>query len=164
MRYFIVILSIGFFLTSCTKEVPETEKKQLKSYEEKNVRQTIENFTAAYNSNDIEKAVSFFESDYKGTVGDSEEITGLEALKNDLIQYRKQYAEGSWEINIEEIGISGEQAYVLTNSSFLMPDPIERKLNPIYSERAIRILKKQKNDGWKIYRYLATPTFTYDQK
>jgi ketosteroid isomerase-like protein len=159
-----VLLSAAFIFTSCTKDVPETEKKLLKSYEEKYVRETIQNFTSAYNSNDIEKAVSCFEADYKGIVGDAEEITGTDAVRNDLVQYRKQYPEGQWEITIDEITVSGDLAYVFTSGSFLMPDPIEHKMNPVYSERALRILKKQKDDGWKIFRYLAAPTFTYDQK
>ena len=45
-----------------------------------------------------------------------------------------------------------------------MPDVIEKNLNPIYSEKGIRILKKQKDGSWKIYRYVSTPIFTYDQK
>ncbi|PKL83053.1 MAG: hypothetical protein CVV24_06930 [Ignavibacteriae bacterium HGW-Ignavibacteriae-3] len=163
MRYLLLILAAGFFLSSCTKEVPETEKKLVKSLDEKYVRETIENYTASYNSNDIEKAVSLFEQDYKGTTGDAEDVVGVEALRNDLIQYRRQYPEGKWQININEINISGELAYVFTTGSFLMVDPIENKMNPVYSERTIKILKKQKNDGWKIYRSLAAPTFTYDK-
>ena len=164
MRYTFLILSILIIISACTKEVPETEKKLSKSLEEKYARETVENFIIAYNSNDIDKAVSFFETDYKGILTDSDDVTGLDALRNDLTNYRKQYPDGKWEIKIDEINISGETAYVFTSGSFLMLDPIEGKMNPIYSERAIRILKKQKNDGWKIFRYLATPMFSYDQK
>ena len=160
----IIFTSLLLIITACTKEVPETEKNLSKSLEEKSARETIENFVAAYNSNDIAKAVSFFEADYKGVVADSDDVVGLDALSNELVSYRKQYPEGKWEIKIDEILISGELAYVFTSGSFLMLDPIEKKMNPIYSERAIRILKKQKNDGWKIFRYLATPMFSYDQK
>ena len=160
------IISVMFLLiiTSCTKDVPETEKKFSKSLEEKSARETIENFVAAYNSDNIEKAVSSFEADYKGVVTDSDDVAGLDALRNELLSYRKQYPDGKWEIKFDEILISGELAYIFTSGSFLMPDPIEKKMSPIYSERAIRILKKQKNDGWKIFRYLATPMFSYDQK
>ncbi len=160
----IIFTSLLLIITACTKEVPETEKKISKALEEKSARGTIENFISAYNSNEIEKALSFFETNYKGIITDSDDIAGLDALRDDLIHYRKQYPDGKWEITFDEILISGELAYVFTSGSFLMLDPIERKMNPIYSERAIRILKKQKNDGWKIYRYLATPTFSYDQK
>lgn len=164
MRYTFLILSILIIISACTKEVPENEKKLSKSLEEKYARETVENFISAYNSNEIEKALSFFETNYKGIITDSDDIAGLDALRDDLIHYRKQYPDGKWEIIFDEILISGELAYVFTSGSFLMLDPIERKMNPIYSERAIRILKKQKNGSWKIYRYLATPMFSYDQK
>ncbi|MBA4407214.1 hypothetical protein C0389_08075 [bacterium] len=160
----LLLISFLLIITACTKEVPETEKKLSKSIEEKTVQETIENFVAAYNSNDIAKAVSLFETNYIGVVADSDDVIGLEALRDDLLHYRKQNPEGKWKITIDEILISGELAYVFTSGSFLMPDPIEKKMNPVYSERAIRILKKQKGDGWKIFRYLATPMFSYDQK
>lgn len=160
----ILILSIIILISACTKQVPEGEKKLSRSSEEMAVEQTIMNFIEAYNSNDIEKAITFFESDYRGVVSDSDDVVGLDMLRNDLIQYRKQYPGGKWEIRIDEVNISGELAYVFTSGSFLMPDPIEGKMSPIYSERAIRILRKQKNDGWVIFRYLATPTFSYDNK
>ncbi len=160
----ILILLTVVFISACTKQVPEGEKKLSRSSEEMAVEQTIMNFVEAYNSNDIEKAITFFESDYRGMVSDSDDVVGLDMLGNDLIQYRKQYPGGKWEIKIDEVNISGELAYVFTSGSFLMPDPIEDKMSPIYSERAIRILRKQKNDGWNIFRYLATPTFSYDKK
>lgn len=160
----LLLISFLLIITACTKEVPEAEKKLSKSIEEKTVQETIENFIAAYNSDDIEKAASLFETNYIGVVADSDDVIGIEALRADLIHYRKQYPDGIWKITIDEILISGELAYVFTSGSFLMPDPIEKKMNPIYSERAIRILKKQKGDGWKIFRYLATPMFSYDQK
>ncbi len=160
-------IAFAFFLiliAACTKEVPETEKKISRMHEEKSARETLENFITAYNSNEIEKALSFCDLNYKGMINDSDDLGGLDALREDLMHYRKQYPEGKWEIKIEEIIVSGELAYLLTKSSFLMLDPIEKKMNPIYSERAIRILKKQKSDGWKIYRFIATPIFSYDEK
>ena len=160
----LIFTSLLLIITACTKEVPEAEKKLSKSFEEKSARETVENFVEAYNSNDIAKAASFFENDYRGVAADSDDVVGIDALKNELITYKKQYPDGKWEIKIDEVFISGELAYVFTSGSFLMLDPIERKMNPIYSERAIRILKEQKNDGWKIFRYLATPTFSYVQK
>lgn len=160
----LLFASLLLIMASCTKEVPETEKKTSKLSEEKNALESVENFVAAYNSNDIAKAVTFFTADYKGIVADSDEVLGLDALKDDLSQYRKQYPEGKWELKIDEVHVSGELAYIFTSGSFLMPDPVEGKMNPIYSERAIRILKKQKNDGWKIFRYMATQMFSYDQR
>lgn len=164
MRSPFLILSLLIIISACTKEVPESEKRLTKSIEETSIRNAIENFAAAYNSNDIEAAILFFDRDYRGIVADSEDIVGLDALKNDLLQYRKQYPEGKWEIKIDELNVFGDFAYALCSGSFLMPDPIEKKMNPIYSERSIRIFKKQKDDGWKIFRYAAMPTFSYDQK
>lgn len=164
MRRSFLILSLIIIISGCTKEVPEGEKRLTKSIEETSVRKVIENYVAAYNSNDIEAAILFFDRDYRGIVADSNEIVGLDALKNDLLQYSKQYPDGKWEIKIDELNVFGDFAYALCSGSFLMPDPIEKKMNPIYSERGIRIFKKQKDDGWKIFRYVAAPTFSYDQK
>jgi ketosteroid isomerase-like protein len=75
----------------------------------------------------------------------------------------KHYPNGKWNIKCEEVNISGEFAYIMTIGSFMVFDPVEKKINPVYSERSIRILKKQKDGAWKIFRYIAVPAFTYDQ-
>jgi len=164
MRLIVAILMFLVLITSCTKDVPETEKKIIKTADEDNARKTIQNFVDAYNVNDLEKAMSFFDYDYKGVVADSDDLAGVAALRQELTNSQKKFPEGKWEIIIDEINISGEFTYLICNSSFLMPDVIEKKLNPIYSEKSIRILKKQKDGSWKIYRYVSTPIFTYDQK
>ena len=151
-------------VSGCTKDVPETEKRISKTLEEESIIQTIKDFVVAYNNNDIEKALSLFDSNYKGVAVDSDEFAGVDALRNELINNRKQYPEGKWEINVDEINISGEFAYILSSGSFLMPDVIEKKMSPVYSEKSIRILKKNKNGIWKIFRYVAVPTFSYDHK
>lgn len=164
MKTITTFIFAALIFSSCTKEVPEADRRQTKSAEEISAQKTIENFFAAYNSNDIETAISNCDVDYKGVVRDSDDLGNVAALKNDLIQYRKQYPEGKWEIKIDELNISGDFAYAVCSGSFMMYDPIEKKMNPIYSERSIRILKKQKNDGWKIYRYIGSPMFSYDSK
>lgn len=153
---------LAFTFSACTKEVREDEKKAAKTADEAAIREVIENYTTAYNAGDIETAVEFFDINYRGVVADSADIIGQDAIREDLLQYRRQYPEGKWKTRIEEITISDGYSYVLCASSFLMPNPIEQKLSPIYSERSIRILKKEKNQGWKFFRFLATPTFTYD--
>ena len=151
-------------IPACTKDVPEAEKKIIKTTDEDNARKTIQDFADAYNSKDLEKALSFFDLNYKGIVADSDDLAGVDALRNELINSQKKYPEGIWEIIIDEENISGEFAYFVCGGSFLMPDVIEKKMSPVYSEKSIRILKKQKDGSWKIYRYVATPIFTYDQK
>ena len=160
----LLFASLLLITAACTKEVPETEKKLSKSFEEKSVKETVDNFISAYNSGDVEKALSFVDPGYKGFATDSDDIEGLDSFRNDLNHYAKQYRDGKWEIKFDEVTVAGEIAYVLTSGSFLIPDPIEKKMSPIYSERALRILRKQKNDGWKIYIYMATPMFSYDEK
>ncbi|NJD22262.1 MAG: hypothetical protein FIA82_06275 [Melioribacter sp.] len=164
MRLIVATLTILILITSCTKDVPETEKKITKTTDEDNARKTIQNFVDAYNINDLEKAMSFFDSDYKGVVADSDDLAGVEALSQELVNSQKKFPEGKWELMIDEVNISGEFAYLICSGSFLMPDVIEKKSNPVYSEKSIRILKKQKDGSWKIYRYVSTPIFTYDQK
>ncbi|KAF0149936.1 MAG: hypothetical protein FD143_2660 [Ignavibacteria bacterium] len=161
-RSILISILLSFTFLSCTKEVRETERKSAKTADEVAIRELIENYTIAYNAGDIETAIEFIDINYRGVVADSSDIFGQDGLHEDLLQYRRQYPEGQWKTTIDEITIGDGYAYVLCSSSFLMPHPIEQKLSPIYSERSVRILKKEKPRGWKIYRYLATPTFTYD--
>ena len=164
MRLVVTLLMFLALITACTKDVPEAEKKIIKSADDDNARITIKGFADAYNRNDLEKALSFFDFDYKGVVADSDDLAGVNAYRNEIINSQKKFPEGKWEIKIDEGDISGEFAYFVCSSSFLMPDVIEKKLSPIYSEKSLRILKKQKDGSWKIYRYVSTPIFTYDQK
>ncbi|MCX7798522.1 MAG: nuclear transport factor 2 family protein [Melioribacter sp.] len=160
MKYLPLIFIV--ILLACTKEVPESEKKISKTVEEENIRKLINHFYTAYNSGDIETAVSLVDTNYKGIAPDSEDVNGFEAMAKELYQYRNEYPEGKWEINIEELFIENDLAYVIISGSFLMPDPIEKKMNPIYSERSVKILKKYKNEGWKIFRSFSIPTFSYN--
>jgi len=160
MKYAFLILIL--FVTACTKEVPESENRIAKTAEEEAIRKLIDHFYTAYNSGDIETAVTLIDENYKGMAADSDDVIGVEALTNELYQYRKEYPEGKWEIKIEELSVENNLAYVIIYGSFLMPDPIEKKMNPIYSERSIKILKKDKNEGWKIFRSLSIPTLTYN--
>jgi hypothetical protein len=34
-------------------------------------------------------------------------------------------------------------------------DPVEEKKAPVYSERSIKLLRKVKNEGWKIFKSLS---------
>jgi ketosteroid isomerase-like protein len=162
IRTILVLILLAITFSSCTKEVREDEKKSVKTADEAAIREIIENYTTAYNTGDIETASEFFDSNYRGVVADSSDITGPEGVREDLLQYRRQYPEGKWETKIDEITIGDGYAYVICSSSFLMQNPIDQKPSPIYSERSIRVLKKEKTEGWKIFRYLATPAFTYD--
>ncbi len=162
MKRFLSILTLMLMLISCTKEVPEGAKRVSKSEEEMNAARTIEDYFAAYNSGDIEKAISFCDFEFKEILPDSDDVVRINGLKNDLVRYKKQYPDGKWEISIEEVMISGDLGYVMAKGSFIMPGVNARNINPIYSERSIRILKRQKNNKWKIFRYIAVPTFTYN--
>ncbi len=160
MKYIPIILLL--FFTACTKEVPESERKISKAVDEEAIRKLINHFYTAYNTGDIETAITLIDENYKGIVPDSEDVNGIENLTNELYQFKNEYPEGKWEFNIEELLIENNLAYVIMSGSFLMPDPIEKKMSPIYSERSIKILKKEKNEGWKIFRSLSFPTFTYN--
>lgn len=163
MKRFLSIMSLMLMLISCTKEVPEGTKRVSKSADEINAARIVEDYFAAYNSNDIEKAISFCDSDFKEVLPDSDDVVGIDGLKNDLALYKKQYPEGKWEISIEEVMVSGDLCYVMAKGSFMMPGISTENMNPVYSERSIRILKRQKDNKWKIFRYIAVPTFTYDK-
>ena len=162
MKRLILIISLVLLIAGCTKQIPEGEKKISKTAEENNVINTIDGFISAYNSNDIKKVLSFFDNDFKGVIPDSDNVVGLTEVKNAFNSLMKHYPDGKWNIKCEEVNISGEFAYIMTFGSFMVFDPVEKKINPVYSERSIRILKKQKDGTWKIFRYIAVPAFTYD--
>ena len=164
MRYFFMIFLFAIIISSCTKNVPETEKKIATSVDEKNAGETILNFATAFNENNIEKAVSFFDLDYKGVVSDSDDLAGIDALRNDLDHIRQLYPDGKLEVSIDEGNTSADFAYFICTSSYMATDIIEKKLSPVYSEKSIKILRKGKEGSWKIYRSVSTPIFTYDQK
>lgn len=162
-KLFFLLFIIGFAI-SCTKEVPEREKKSGKSSEEAAVRKVIDDFFLAYNNGDVETAVVMLDQNYRGIVSDSIDVNGIDQAREDLLKYVRQYPNGKWQTNIEEITVGDNFAFVICSSSFMMPGPVENDLSPIYSERSIRVLRKDKIRGWTIFRYLATPTFTYDDK
>lgn len=153
---------LAALLISCTKEVPESNKKTAKNADDVAITKTIDEFFLCYNSNNIDSLSFYMDEDYKGFIPDSDDAVGALSTMNDLKQYRKRYPDGRWEYKIEEINVGGDIAEVLTTASFMNPGPISGKLNPLYSERSIRILKRHKEDGWKIFRYIAIPTFSYD--
>ena len=163
MNKLIIVISVILITAGCTKQTPEGEKIISKSIEENNVINTIDSFISAYNFHDIEKSISFLDLNYKGVVVDSDNVIDISEAKNAFYNLMKHYPDGKWNIKCEEVNISGEFAYVMTIGSFMVSDPIENKIVPVYSERSIRILKKQKEGTWKIFRYIAVPTFTYEQ-
>lgn len=162
MKRYLSFLLIIVFAVSCTKEVPEGTKKISKSADEVSAEKTVKDYFDAYNSTDIEKAISFCDPDFKEVLPDSDDIVKIEGLKNDLLRYQKQYPKGKWDVTYEEVTVSGDMGYVMTKGSFMMPGIKAGSMNPVYSERSIRILKRQKDGKWKIFRYIAVPTFTYD--
>jgi len=163
MKRLILIITILLIIAGCTKQRSEGEKEISKPNDENNVITTINGFISAYNSHNIEKAVSYLDLDFKGVVADSDNVVGVAEARNAFYSLMNHYPEGKWNIKCEEINISGEFAYVMTVGSFMVLDPVENKIIPIYSERSIRILKRQKEGIWKIFRYIAVPSFTYEE-
>jgi len=159
------LISFALLLTlvaSCTKEVPESEKRLAKSTSEKEIGVIIENFSEAYNSGDIDKISSYLSIDYSGFVQDSDSAINMNTYLNELKNLRKQHPESKLQLKIEEVNVSEELAAVRTFGSYMVPDPIEGKMNPVYSERSIKLLHKVKNEGWKIFRSLSIPAFSYE--
>jgi ketosteroid isomerase-like protein len=162
MKYAPLFLLIILF--SCTKEIPESNRKISKSAQENSVRAVVENYFLAFNNQDVESALFFIDPDYRGVVYDSSDIVGADALFADLSKNKNLFDGGKWSNEIEEIIVSGGIAYVRAASSFLKYDPIEKKDNPVYSEKSFRILRKQKDDSWKIFRYIAVNSFTFEME
>jgi ketosteroid isomerase-like protein len=162
MRKIFIFLLLTVFAVSCTKEVPETEKKSSKATYEKDIRKIIETYAQNFNSGNAEDAFMLFAEDFKAVVPDSDNTLDLTTYKDNLKGFRKQYPEGKLQIAIEEVLVSEELGTVQLFTSFMVPDVLNGKLAPAYSERSIIVLRKIKYDGWKIIRSLGTPAFSYD--
>jgi ketosteroid isomerase-like protein len=163
MKRLISFITILLIIAGCTKQKSEEVKEISKPIDENNVVNAINGFISAFNSHDIEKAVSFLDLDFKGVVADSDNVVGIFEARNAYYSLMNHYPEGKWNIKCEEVNISGDFAYVMTIGSFMVLNPIENKIIPVYSERSIRILKRQKEGTWKIFRYIAVPAFTYEE-
>lgn len=161
-RFLIILLGVAL-ITSCTKDVPENEKKIARTINESDVRTAIENFTNNYNSGNLEAAAAFLSDDYKAIIPDSDEAINKENYIKEITLLNQQYPDGKWEVKIEEIVLGEDLAIATVLSSFMLPNPIENNMAPSYSERSLKILKKIKNDGWKIIRSSSVPTFTYEE-
>ncbi len=155
---FILLLTL---VVSCTKEVPESEKKLVKSTSEKEIKDVLESFVASFNSGEFDKIPSYFTDDFGAFIPDSDSAINLEEYKNELNKLRKRYPEVKLQVNVEGVYVSEDLAAAQTFSSYLANDPVEGKMSPVYSERSIKLLRKTKNDGWKIFKSLSIPAFSY---
>ena len=161
MKKFILLAMLIAFTASCTKEVPESEKKIARSTSEKEVTSLIDSFVVSFNSGIFEKMPSYFTNDYGGYTPDSDTALGPAQYKNELQKLRNRYPDGKLQVNVENVYVSEDLAAVQTFSSFMTFDPIEGKLSPLSSERSLKLLRKTKNDGWKIFKSLSVPAFSY---
>lgn len=162
-RKILSLLSLIIIVSACTKEIPEAERKQDKNIEQAAVRAAIQNWETAYNSGDLESALDFYEYDYRAMLADSNDISGRDELARDLGQFMKEYPGGKWQINIDEINSAGDLAYVFYTGVFTSDGDPASAGNPLYSERGIKILKKSKIGGWKFFRSMSMPVFSYDR-
>ena len=163
MKKIYVLLLLSLFFYSCTKEVPETEKKLSRTVSTNEIKQLFENFTSDVNSNNLDKIDSYFEGDFSSFVQDADSAVDLNSYKTNLVNFQKQYPSGKLQTNIEDIFVSEELAAAQVFVSYMINDPVEKGMNPVYSERSIKLLRKSKTDNsWKIFRSLSTPAFSYD--
>jgi hypothetical protein len=162
MRKTFLFILLIVFVVSCTKEVPETEKKSAKTTYEKDIRKIFEAYADNFNSGNTEEVFVSFAENFKAVVPDSDNALDLTMYKDNLKRFRKQYPAGKLQITIEEIFVSEELGAVQLFTSFMAPDVLDGKLAPVYSERNIILLHKIKYDGWKIFRSLGTPAFSYN--
>ncbi|MFA3784064.1 nuclear transport factor 2 family protein [Melioribacteraceae bacterium 4301-Me] len=159
IKLLLFAIPIIFVLASCTKEVPEAERKTSRS-EENEVRKTLNLWVNFYNNGDLENLIGLYTDDYIESTANDEDIVGIDKIRSELSQYMSQYNGGKWKITIEEVQASGDLAFARVNGEFEMY--YGNSPTTIYSEKSIKILKKQKNVGWKFYRTMRIPTFTYD--
>lgn len=163
MKKFFALLLFPLLFYSCTKEVPETEKKLGKTVSTNEIKQLFENLAADVNSNNADRIDSYFEGDFSSFVADADSALDLTSYKTTLSNFLKQYPSGKLQINVEDVFVSEELAAAQVFVSYMVNDPVEKGMNPVYSERSIKLLRKSKMDNnWKIFRSLSTPAFSYD--
>ncbi|AFN74061.1 hypothetical protein MROS_0820 [Melioribacter roseus P3M-2] len=155
------MLALILFMLACTKEVPESDKNIIQTTEKKKIVKLIETFYDNFNRGNIDSALTAVSKNYKGIVSEAEEISGVENYRKELFQYKTAYPEGRWKYSLEELFVRDGIGYVILLSSFVVPDPVEAQGNPIYSERSMKVLVKNSEGNWKIYRSVSVPVFTY---
>lgn len=147
MQRLLNVLGLILLLSACTKEVPESDKKLIKSVDEKSIQETLDNYYLAVNAADIDKAASFIDVNYRSILPDMNDVTGINQFKDNLKTVLSKYPNGKWNVKISEINSFGDLAYIYSIASVTVN-------NELHIEKALRILKKQKNDGWKFYRVI----------
>ena len=162
MKGLFVFIIGTILLTACTKEVPETEKKSTRSANENDIRNLFLTLESSYNDGVFEKTISEYTNDFCAYDPDSDSSVNLIDYKNELAGYKNRNQESRLKINIEGIFISDDLAAVQTFSSFMMYNPIEKKYSATSSRRSINLLRKIRNDGWKIFRSLSIPAYSYE--
>lgn len=160
MRQLLVYISASIFIfTYCTKEIPEAERKTPRT-EEARLKKTIELWADFYNNGDLENLINLYTDDYVESMPNDNDIIGIDKIRSELSQYMSQYTGGKWKLTVEEIQVSEDFAFARINGEFEMN--YGKLPTTIYSERSLKIFKKQKNTGWKLYRTMRIPSFTYD--
>lgn len=159
---FITIFILTAVLISCTKEVPEFEKKVAKNKSENEVRKIINDFQINFNDGKAEEAVLFFDENFSAYLPEVDTPINLLNYKNDILNFRLQRPGGKITIEIEDVFADQELAAAQILTSYMDWDPIENKQSPVYSERSVILLKRNKLESWKIFRQLSTTAFTFD--
>ena len=162
MRNVLLLFAFLFLLSSCTKEVPESEKKTTKYIVDFEVRKVIDNISTHFNSREIDSALTSFSKDYSEFVPDADSARSLNVLKNDWQNFISQNPKGEMQTIIEDVFVSEGLAAVQTFTSYMVINPLDGKLIPAYSERSIKLLRNSKDENWKIFRSLSSTAFSYD--
>lgn len=151
-------------LSSCTKEVPEYERKLNSNVDENEVRKKIESYAESYNAGNPDALSNIFDESYVRITPEENDLVGIESFEKEISNYMSQYPGGKWKINIEQVDVSGELASVTTRSIFEMKYSGSDLPSTVYSERSLYILKKHREGTWKIARSMSFPTYTYTDK
>lgn len=159
---FITIFILTAVLISCTKEVPEFEKKVAKNKSENEVRKIINDFQINFNDGKAEEAVLFFDENFSAYLPEVDTPINLLNYKNEILNFRLQRPGGKIAIEIEDVFADQELAAAQILTSYMDWDPVENKQSPVYSERSVILLKRNKLESWKIFRQLSTTAFTFD--
>ena len=161
MKNIVLLISIVMFVSACTKEVPETGKKLTKEIGEKEINEIFDQFTSNFNDGRLDSAFSFYSQDFTAYGPHFDSTVNLEKFTDDIKSYRMQNADKKLIIKIEDISLSEELAAVQSLDSFYAFDPVENKMVPVFSEKSIWLLKKNKSGNWKIFKVLSAQIESY---
>lgn len=115
------------------------------------IKDELNKWMRAYNQKDLENSVSIYADNYIGFYAgyDDQTVSSIKA-QNDKV-FKNKYLKATLTMEILEIEIGGDLAYVSIKQKWAFKPSISDKAQFAY-EKGILIMKKQNDGKWKMIR------------